>query len=254
MKRRLNLVTFEDPIWPTIQGEGILVGTPSVFIRLWGCDDSCSWCDTKKSWMPGSTSQELDIDAIVEKARSFRLSHAVITGGNPVLQPELPDLIVALQAEHYALDMRRVGDQWPGMHVTVETQASIFDEAVSRHANLMSLSPKLHNWRDEVVLQYLCAALWREKDIQVKVVVTSTSETLLALDRFVELFRWTRDNKGKTRDLVHFILQPESSLGRRGVEMVRSTLEQWRLEHKPGYAYPVVRIIPQFHKVGLYVR
>lgn len=39
-------------IFRSIQGEGTLIGTPMVFIRLWGCDAGCVWCDTRYSWAP----------------------------------------------------------------------------------------------------------------------------------------------------------------------------------------------------------
>ncbi len=39
-------------IFHSIQGEGSLIGTPMVFVRLWGCDMQCSWCDTRYSWAP----------------------------------------------------------------------------------------------------------------------------------------------------------------------------------------------------------
>ena len=78
----MKLVAFQDPIFATIQGEGFLVGTPSIFVRLWGCDFSCEWCDTKGSWKPGSAFNEASALAMVDKiAMMPPLKHIVFTGG-----------------------------------------------------------------------------------------------------------------------------------------------------------------------------
>jgi 7-carboxy-7-deazaguanine synthase len=251
----MKLVDFEKPIWSTIQGEGTLVGMPSVFIRLYGCDFSCAWCDTKGSWKPGSTSVPVEIEGILERARSFRLTHAVITGGNPLLQAaDLAELIVGLQADWVD---RENGDDWrAGMHVTVETQGSIFDEAVARHVDLISLSPKLHQWVDDPLRQFLSSALGRRKQAQVKIVCATADEVNVALSHMTSLFASAKKafpEPGYVEERLHFILQPESSGGRRGVEVVRSQLEQWLRESEAGYQYPVVRLIPQCHKSSLYV-
>jgi organic radical activating enzyme len=258
----VRLVTFETPVWGTIQGEGVLVGTPSVFIRLWGCDFSCAWCDTKKSWQPGSTWQETSVEDILRHAREFRLSHVVITGGNPLVQaPELSELIVGLQSEWVD---RENGDDWrPGMHVTVETQGSIYDESVARHADFISLAPKLHDWRDDGVKQYIHTALTRGRQVQVKVVcgtMVADGHPADAITRVLDLYAWankvfpTHVGSGRLDEMLHFILQPESSYGRKGVELVRSSLERWARTSVAGVKYPVIRLIPQTHKTALFVR
>lgn len=267
----MKLVTFEEPIWSTLQGEGILAGTPSVFIRMYGCDFQCSWCDTKGSWKPGSVFKEYTLEQVVASARAYRLKHAVITGGNPFLHlDQLADLVVALQAEWLDKEngpddvstktgevVAKHGSWRPGMHVTVETQASIFDESVARLPDLLSLSPKLHDWRDAQVVQFIhCGLVRRRKKVQVKVVVSDVSETQEALERFGYLFRWalSQFNEDKVEENLHFILQPESSTGRKGIEAVRLTLERWMAESGSGFIYPTVRLVPQLHKSAFYVR
>ncbi len=249
----MRLVEFEDPVWGTIQGEGILVGTPSVFIRTYGCDFSCSWCDTKGSWKPGSKYVEWPMHEILGQARSFHLTHAVVTGGNPLLQAaDLAELIVGLQEEWIDLENDR---SRAGMHVTVETQGSVYDEAIARHVDLISLSPKLHDWRDETLKQFLHASLLRKKEAQVKIVcgMGRSDEAIL---RVLDLYQWATKITPveELPRLLHFILQPESGLGRKGVEDVRLGLEQWREDTMAGFTYPVIRLIPQCHKSALYVR
>src|SRR5215468_5509616 len=79
----------------SIQGEGKLTGTPSWFVRLSGCNLRCAWCDTPyASWRPEGSSRTLD--DLVEEARANSggggVRHAVITGGEPMIFPQLTEL------------------------------------------------------------------------------------------------------------------------------------------------------------------
>jgi organic radical activating enzyme len=217
---------------------------------------------------------EVPLDEVVRQARRYACAHAVITGGNPLLQVnELADLIVALKTPwvpdvHVDAEGKRYKEDpkhnvWRrGMHITVETQASIYDESIAHHADLMSLSPKLHvhGWEPNIV-EYMRAAV-REprKKLQFKMVVGTERETRDAIDLFCAWFkdahRLTKEERGGplAAEIFHYILQPESSLGRKGVEMVRSTLERWIRASPAGFLFPPIRIIPQLHKSALYVR
>src|SRR2546423_1101044 len=71
-------------IFASIQGEGIWVGQPSVFVRVSGCNLRCTWCDTPyASWQPEGPI--LKLDEILEQVERFRASHVVLTGGEPML-------------------------------------------------------------------------------------------------------------------------------------------------------------------------
>lgn len=253
----MKLVTFDDPIFPTIQGEGILLGVPSAFVRFYGCDFKCDWCDTKGSWKEGTEGKEWPLEEVVDAVRGFHLRHAVITGGNPLLQPnELADLCVALRTPWVdtSVGEKRRGDR-AGMHITVETQASVYVEGLLQHVDLMSLSPKLHDWREDVVLEWVDETLRRpDKQVQLKVVSWDRDSTVLALDHMVELFAYMLRKWSVELNRLHFILQPEYSTGRRGVEVVRSTLEGWLRDSSPGTSIPLVRLIPQVHKSSLFVK
>lgn len=113
----------------SIQGEGKLVGVPSFFIRLSGCNLRCAWCDTPyASWSPEGGQRS--IEALVGEARASGARHAVVTGGEPMVFPLLPALTVALRAA--------------GLHITIETAGTAIPEG-DLACDLMSISPKLSN-------------------------------------------------------------------------------------------------------------
>ena len=112
-------------IFHSLQGEGILVGVPSVFIRTSGCNLRCSWCDTPyTSWKPEG--EELSLDCIMQQVSAYPARHVVVTGGEPMIAPEIVALTERLR----------------GKHVTVETAGTIFKPV---NCDLMSISPKLAN-------------------------------------------------------------------------------------------------------------
>jgi 7-carboxy-7-deazaguanine synthase len=121
-------------IFYSLQGEGRLLGTPSVFIRTSGCNLRCVWCDTPyTSWKPEG--REWDLDKVLTAARKYPTRYAVITGGEPFLAPDLARLTEALERVRY--------------HVTIETAGTIFKPV---RCGLMSISPKLANstpWKRE---------------------------------------------------------------------------------------------------------
>ena len=111
----------------SLQGEGGLVGMPSVFVRTSGCNLRCSWCDTPyTSWQPEGT--EWAIEQIVDEVKAYPARHAVVTGGEPMIAPEIVPLTQRLRAA--------------GLHITIETAGTVFEPVA---CDLMSISPKLSN-------------------------------------------------------------------------------------------------------------
>jgi 7-carboxy-7-deazaguanine synthase len=111
----------------SIQGEGKLVGVPSVFVRASGCNLRCVWCDTPyASWEPEG--DDIGVGEIVRQVGGFNARHVVLTGGEPMIMPDIEPLAAALKSA--------------GHHVTVETAATVYKPIA---LDLASLSPKLCN-------------------------------------------------------------------------------------------------------------
>lgn len=114
-------------IFYSLQGEGILAGVPSVFVRTSGCNLRCKWCDTPyTSWHPEG--DEIPLDQVVRTAMGFGATHVVVTGGEPMIAPGIVALTQALREA--------------GRHITIETAGTVFAPVT---ADLMSISPKLAN-------------------------------------------------------------------------------------------------------------
>jgi 7-carboxy-7-deazaguanine synthase len=111
----------------SLQGEGALVGVPSVFIRTSGCNLRCSWCDTPyTSWQPEGN--DLELEQILDEVKAHPARHVVVTGGEPMILPEVVPLTERLRAL--------------GLHITIETAGTVFRPVA---CDLMSISPKLSN-------------------------------------------------------------------------------------------------------------
>lgn len=113
-------------IFYSIQGEGSLVGVPSVFVRSSGCNLRCVWCDTPyASWNP--TGKEMTMDQIMDAVLTHPAQHAVVTGGEPMIAKGMHELT------------QRLRDA--GKHITIETAGTIAPNGIA--CDLASLSPKL---------------------------------------------------------------------------------------------------------------
>lgn len=161
----------------SLQGEGKLLGVPSVFVRASGCNLRCVWCDTPyASWEPDG--EDWPVDRIVADVgrliEGTVARHVVLTGGEPLIMPDLVPLAHALKDRGY--------------HLTVETAATVYKPLP---IDLASLSPKLSNstptlrdggrfaqahekqrWRPDVVQQFIDTS----PDFQLKFVVADEGD------------------------------------------------------------------------------
>jgi 7-carboxy-7-deazaguanine synthase len=118
---------FISEIYESFQGEGPFAPTPSLFIRTSGCNLRCSFCDTPfTSWNPEGS--QVRLQELAERVAASAAPHVVLTGGEPMLAPELTELT----------EICRKADKF----ITIETAGTV-DRSVE--CDLMSISPKMKN-------------------------------------------------------------------------------------------------------------
>jgi 7-carboxy-7-deazaguanine synthase len=92
----------------SIQGESSHAGRPCVFVRLTGCNLRCSYCDTRYAYDEG---QNLEIDEIIDRVTSYRCRLIEITGGEPLIQKDTPELIRQLLERGFEVLLETNGSQ-----------------------------------------------------------------------------------------------------------------------------------------------
>ncbi len=151
-------------IFCSVQGEGIYSGVPSVFVRVAGCNLDCSFCDTSFA-KNISNADKMSVEKILSEINKYNVEHVVITGGEPTLYPEE---LIFLCNKLNVLNKK----------VTIETNSTIFVDCNSPFSKggkgdlLLSLSPKLNNWNEEIIKKNLSLNCKK----QIKVVVGNIEE------------------------------------------------------------------------------
>ncbi len=115
-------------IFFSLQGEGKLAGVPSTFIRTTGCNLRCAWCDSPYTSWEAEEGESLSADQIVARVSHYATRYVVLTGGEPMIAPDVGEVTQRLTAG--------------GHHVTIETAATVWKDVV---CDLASISPKLGN-------------------------------------------------------------------------------------------------------------
>ena len=175
-------------LFHSIQGEGKLSGVPSTFVRTSGCNLRCTWCDTPyASWHPDGG--EMAVAEIVRRAAAYGSRHVVVTGGEPLIMPDVVELCGALKAA--------------GHHVTIETAGTVYAAAP---LDLASVSPKLSNstpWareggrfavahdRQRLNVSTVQRLIDGSPDFQLKFVVAAEADVAEVDDLLARLSEWT---------------------------------------------------------------
>lgn len=102
---------FITEIFKSIQGESTYAGVPCVFVRLTGCNLRCTWCDTAYAFHGGKKHTVEEVMARVAELSRDDLRLVEITGGEPLLQPETPELARKLLDEGYTVLIETSGER-----------------------------------------------------------------------------------------------------------------------------------------------
>ena len=150
-------------IFHSIQGEGLMMGVPTTFVRTVGCNLRCEWCDTQYSMDGGEV---MSLDVIMERIGDVK--HVCVTGGEPMLQPEMPELLRRLVSE--------------GKQVVLETNGSVDLSDVPRDPlMLISMDIKCPSSGMTDRMLYSNLSLLSRKD-QLKFIVCDDDDFDFALD------------------------------------------------------------------------
>ena len=196
-------------IYQSIQGEGLQMGLPTVFVRVTGCPLRCRWCDEPRALTEGTV---MTINDILEKVASFPPSHVCLTGGEPLAHKQVGNLIGVLVKSGY--------------EVLVETSGSMSIEIVPRLPGVsISMDVKCPSSGMHRRMRFENIDLLSAED-QVKFVIADRKD-----------YNYAREVLKEHQIPGTIILQPEG-----GTKML--PLVAWVVEDGLN-----VRVLPQLHKV-----
>jgi 7-carboxy-7-deazaguanine synthase len=110
---------------PTIQGEGMVIGQKTMFVRTAGCDYSCRWCDSAFTW-DGSAKDEIQQMTAEEVWQRLvelggdRFNHVTISGGNPALIKALDEFIFLLKENDIRVALETQGSRWQDWFLEID--------------------------------------------------------------------------------------------------------------------------------------
>jgi 7-carboxy-7-deazaguanine synthase len=222
-------ITVSEIFGPTIQGEGTLIGTPTVFVRTGGCDFHCSWCDTLYAVKKRYSDQwsQMSTQRVLEKIQTLSGGQPLLvtlSGGNPALQPlgELIDLGKAL-----------------GYRFALETQGSVH-QAWFNNLDVLTLSPKppssgMRYSPDK--LRACIEAAGDQTELVLKIVIDDEAD-----------LQWA-DQRRREYPYIPLVLQAcNTSSDEASVDT--ETLNEkmrWLVESVNRLRWYGVRVLPQFH-------
>ena len=102
-------------IFYSIEGEGRRAGMPCVFIRLFGCNLNCSYCDTRYS-CSGEDYTEMSVEEILKRVKKFDCPNITVTGGEPLIHKDIDVLLEELSSRDYQVNVETNGSIVPASH------------------------------------------------------------------------------------------------------------------------------------------
>ncbi|CAM3557985.1 7-carboxy-7-deazaguanine synthase QueE [Marinicrinis lubricantis] len=219
---------------PTVQGEGMVIGQKTMFVRTAGCDYRCAWCDSAFTW-DGSASDDIRLmtaEEIVSELRSIggrRFAHVTLSGGNPGLLKPLGGLIRLLHEQQIKVALETQGSRWQEWFIDVDE---------------LTLSPKPPSSQmatDWEVLDDMIERLRKNgSDYSLKVVVFDEADLQYALDthqRYPDVPMYLQSgNASVTETDQEKLLEQLRSRYEWLIDQVMQS-EQWKC----------VKVLPQLH-------
>lgn len=144
-------------IFNSIEGEGKRVGLPSTFIRLFGCNLRCSYCDSLYS-VDGQDYTEMSVQDIISKVSKIGCKNVTVTGGEPLIHRDIDKLLVELAKEGFWVNVETNGTIVPSIrsaNIFYTVDFKTYSSGVSDKMN-EAVFASLH---EEDVIKCVCGSL-----------------------------------------------------------------------------------------------
>ena len=217
----------------SLQGEGILSGTPMMFVRLARCNLRCTECDTAYAQDKGTMTP---LESIMEHLWTSSVRWVCITGGEPLLH-NIDDLVEAI-----------VGSD---RRVTVETNGLLAaSTTVFIHTSLWTVSPKMTNsGRSEKQIEESMANVARfvkGRRVQLKFICRKPTDVAEAL----EYVQYVEKHYNASMQDIPVIIQPQAFATDKVEDNLAVLRQLWKLMPSMLNLYPYdIRVMPQLHRL-----
>ena len=226
-------------IFTSVEGEGILYGTKTLFVRLAGCPFTCFYCDTIEA-LPMNSGTEYSLEdacKMINSKLQDKTYKVNFTGGDPLIQHEavrelaryVKSRNIPTYLESSCFDSAKFSEVLPFIDfvkIEFKTKDSEF------------VDPKHYSTLMKNAFECLKSSVSLKKITYIKIVVSSKTD----LPSFKELIKRIFETISKT-DIAGFIIQPTHSVAEPSLEQL---LEFYDIVYP---LYSEVRIIPQLHKL-----
>jgi len=232
----LKVRLFE--IFTSVEGEGILYGTKTLFVRLAGCPFTCFYCDTKES-LPLDSGKEYEIQEACRlidsnlKKQTYKVN---FTGGDPLIQHEavaelakfIQDKKIPTYLESSCFDLNRFNHVLPFIDIVkIEFKTKDSEFVESKHYERLI----------ENAINCLRSSISTKKTTYIKIVVSSKTE----LNEFTKLVQNIFDSVSKNQ-IDGFVIQPTYGIAEPSLDLLLNLYD---------IVYPYytdVKVVPQLHK------
>lgn len=226
-------------IFTSLEGEGILYGTKTLFVRLAGCPFTCFYCDTKES-LPMDSGQEYDlVDAcsLIEKNLADKTYKVNFTGGDPLVQADaVAEMAKFVQSKNIPTYLE--SSCYDSKKFTTVLPFTDFVKIELKTKDSDFVDPKHYSTLIENALSCLEQSVAARKPTYIKIVVSSKTELDTFSDLTAQIFKTVR-----AEDLKGFIIQPTYGVA-------EPTLQKLLSFYDAVYPYySEVRVVPQLHKL-----
>lgn len=211
-------------IFSSIQGEGPLLGKEALFIRFAGCNNKCSWCDSKYTFNIHKA-VAFTPAVLAEKIRFSSCPMVVFTGGEPLLQDHKELINICREIEDYKT-------------IAIETNGTILpSKELLRSIDYWSVSPKLSSSGNAPFPQAKFDAWLDIGYIQFKFVIKNKQD-------MQEVGEFLTGKTDSVLSLCDWVIQPEASVAKE----VYKNLPKWTKQFAPELV-PYALYLPQIHKL-----